>query len=93
MLYINMHVHIISVGFGSTGGPRLVRILGPGKNRTCEIRTSGYYIANFHSYEFYYSNSTSMNFIPIAPKFVLVEFVLVEIVLGGEPMYTQRNCL
>ena len=31
-----------------TGGPRLVRILGPGKNRTSEIRTSGYYIANFH---------------------------------------------
>ena len=27
-----------------TGGPRLVRILGPGKNRTSEIRTSGYYI-------------------------------------------------
>ena len=32
----------------SKGGPRLVRILGPGKNRTSEIRTSGYYIANFH---------------------------------------------
>ena len=31
-----------------TGGLRLVRILGPGKNRTSEIRTSGYYIANFH---------------------------------------------
>ena len=32
----------------TTGGPRLVRILGPGKNRTSEIRTSGYYIAYFH---------------------------------------------
>ena len=32
----------------TTGGPRLVRILGHGKNRTSEIRTSGYYIANFH---------------------------------------------
>ena len=31
-----------------TGGPRLVRILGPGKNRTSEIRTSRYYIVNFH---------------------------------------------
>ena len=30
-----------------TGGPRLVGILGPGKNRTSEIRTSEYYIANF----------------------------------------------
>ena len=33
--------------FLNTGGPRLVRILGPGQNRTSEIRTSGYYIANF----------------------------------------------
>ena len=32
----------------NTGGPRIVRILGPGKNRTSEIRTSEYYIANFH---------------------------------------------
>ena len=32
----------------STGGPRLVRILGPGKNHTSEIRTSRYYIVNFH---------------------------------------------
>ena len=31
-----------------TGGPRIVRILGPGKNRTSEIRTSRYYIVNFH---------------------------------------------
>ena len=34
--------------FRSTGGPRLVQILGPGKNRASEICTSGYYIANFH---------------------------------------------
>ena len=32
----------------NTVGPRLVQILGPGKNRTSEIRTSEYYIANFH---------------------------------------------
>ena len=32
----------------NTGGPRLVRILGLGKNRTSEISTSGYYIANFY---------------------------------------------
>ena len=31
-----------------TGGPHLVRILGPGKNRTSEIRTTRYYIVNFH---------------------------------------------
>ena len=28
--------------FCVTGGPHLVRILGPGKNRTSEIRTSRY---------------------------------------------------
>ena len=84
-----------------TGGPRLVRILGPGKNRTSEIRTSRYYIVNFHQYEFYYignaRNSTSTNFIPIALKIVLVEFVQVETVLVGDPLYSfsvySRNSL
>ena len=33
-------------------------------------------------------NSTSTNFIPIALKFVLVEIVLVETVLVGDPLYT-----
>ena len=32
-------------------------------------------------------NSTSTNFIPIALKFVLVEFVLVKTVLVGDPLY------
>jgi hypothetical protein len=45
---------------------------------------------NFHYYEFYYiassKNSTSTNFIPIALKIVLVEFVLVETVLVGDPL-------
>ena len=57
----------------------------------CEIRTSWDYIVNFHQYEFYYignaRNSTSTNFIPIALKIVLVEFVLVETVLVGDPLY------
>jgi hypothetical protein len=34
-----------------------------------------------------HSNSTSRNFIPIAQKFVLVEFILVETVLVGDPLY------
>ena len=37
----------VSVNKAHTGDPRLVQILGPGKNRTSEIRTSEYYIANF----------------------------------------------
>jgi hypothetical protein len=42
-------------------------------------------------------NSTSTIFIPIALKFVQVEFVLVETVLVGDPLYTkvknmQANC-
>ena len=78
-----------------TGGPRIVRILGPGKNRTSEIRTSRYYIVNFHQYEFYYigkaRNYTSTNFIPIAPKIVLAEFVLVETVLVGDTLQFRKN--
>ncbi len=35
------------------------------------------------------SNSTSTNFIPIVPKFVLVEIVLVETVLVGDPLYKK----
>ena len=71
----------------STGGPRLVRFLGPGKNRT--MRNSYQWV--LHS-QFplvrilLHSNSTSMNFIPIALKFVLVEFVLLETVLVGDPL-------
>ena len=57
----------------------------------CEIRTSVYYIANFHQYYFTTQqsgrNSTSTDFIPIALKFVLVEIVLVETVLVGDPLY------
>ncbi len=34
-----------------------------------------------------HSNPTSTNFIPIALKFVLVEIVLVETVLVGDPLY------
>ena len=54
----------------------------------CEIRTSGYYLANFPLGRILlHSNSTSTNFIPIALKFVLVEIVLVETVLVGDPLY------
>ena len=60
----------------STGGPRLVRIFGPGKNCTSEIRTSGYYIAN----------STSTNFIPIALKIIQVEFLLMKTLLFSMKM-------
>ena len=66
-----------------TGGPRLVRFLGFGKNRT--IRNSYQWV--LHS-QFplvrilLHSNSTSTNFIPIAKKIVLVETVLV-----GNPVY------
>ena len=34
-------------------------------------------------------NSTSTNFIPIVLKIVLVEFVLVETVLVGDPLYSH----
>ena len=43
---MSMTMLILSLSY--TGGPRLVQILGPGKNRASEICTSGYYIANFH---------------------------------------------
>ena len=43
-----------------------------------------YYIANSR-------NSTSTNFIPIAIKIVLVEFVLVETVLVGDPLYMRAE--
>ena len=39
-----------------------------------------------------HSNSTSTNFIPIALKFLLVEIVLVETVLVGDPLYRIWNC-
>ena len=54
-----------------------------GKIILCKIRTSGYYIANFHKYEFYYTAIplAQILYVPIAHKFVLVEFVLVETVL------------
>ena len=42
------NAYIFLTDFRNTGGPRLVRILGPGKNRTSEIRTSRYYVVNFH---------------------------------------------
>ena len=39
ILAIQLKIDILTI---CTGGPRLVRILGPGKNRTSEIRTSRY---------------------------------------------------
>ena len=37
------------------------------------------------------TNSTRMNFIPMALTFVLVEFVLVDTVLVGDPLYNFRT--
>ena len=39
-----------------------------------------------------YSNSTSTNFIPIALKYVIMEIVLVETVLMGDPLYSLSFC-
>ena len=60
-----------------------------GLNWTLTILYRGSLLStNFGTWEKLYQwNSTSTNFIPIALKFVLVEFVLVETVLLGDPLY------
>ena len=39
----------------NTGGPQFVQFLGPGKDHTMQNCTSGYYIPDFHQYEFYFN--------------------------------------
>ena len=72
----------------TTGGPRLVRFLGFWKNRT---KRNSYYLVLHSQFPLVrillHSNPTSTNFIPIALKFVLVEIVLVETALVGDPLY------
>ena len=68
--------------FCCTGGHRLVQFLGFGKN--CAMRKWVLH-SQFPLVQILLRiNSTSMNFIPIALKFVLVEIVLVETLLVGD---------
>ena len=70
-----------------TGGLPLSMICGTWKKLYYAKFVLVEYRLNSTSTNLLIRNSTSMNFIPIALKFVLVEFILVETVLVGDPLY------
>ena len=83
----------VSCFITNTGGPLLIQFMEPEKMTVCEISTSSIVNRlNWTSTNLLIKNSTSTNFIPIALKILLVEFVLMEtLVMGGPPVLQCRK--